>query len=186
MDMNARKLLDEIFDVPLRQRLLEAVPILVPEVRRAYLAWTRAVPGGVLIGALAAGVYSEPRTTRGVDMLFLNDAEVPEQVVGFKRVRAHAFEHRETGVEIEVLTPEFLRLPPGLVRQIFDTAQNGVASAAGVIAAKLQRASLRDQGDIQDILGRHPEVSLEGWPLTPAQSQILSRISSAPPHSLPE
>ncbi len=185
--MKARKALDEIFDVPLRARLLEAVPIAVPEVRRAYLAWTRAEPGGVLIGALAAGVHSRPRTTLDVDMLFLSEAAVPENVPGFKRVRAHAFEHRETGVEIEVLTPEFLQMPAILVQKIFATARDGVASAEGVIAAKLQRASRRDQGDIEEILDAHPEITLDGWPLSTAQRQTLAQIraSDAPRHQPP-
>jgi hypothetical protein len=62
--MKARRALDEIFDIPLRQRLLEAVPIAVPEVRRAYLAWTRAVPNGVPIGALAVGGTSPDAARR--------------------------------------------------------------------------------------------------------------------------
>lgn len=183
--MKARQLLDEIFDVPLRQRLLEAVPIAVPEVRRAYLAWTAQVHDSVLIGALAAGAYSAPQTTLDVDMLFLNEQAVPEAVPGFKRLRAHAFEHRETGVKVEARTPEFLRMSAPLAQKMFETARGGVASAEGVIAAKLQRGSLRDQGHVAEILRAHPEIDLDGWPLSGAQRELFAQIRRAPRHETP-
>ena len=185
--MKAREALDEICDVPLRQRLLEAVPIAVPEVRRAYLQWIASVKNSVLIGALALGVYDRPRTTMDVDMLFLSEDAVPVEVPGFKRLRAHAFEHRATGVEVEVLTPIFLGMPEAVARKIFDTAQNGVVSAEGLIVAKLQRASAQDRVDIQTVLRSHPEATLEGWPLSSAQSQLLAqlRASESPRHETP-
>lgn len=185
--MKARKMLDKMFDVPLRERLLEAVPIAVPEVRRAYLEWTAHVKNSVLIGGLAVGVYDRPRTTMDVDMLFLSEEAVPRDVPGFKRLRAHAFEHRASGVEVEALTPAFLKMPDALAQKIFDTARGGVVSPEGLVAAKLQRASTQDRTDVENILRAHPEATLEGWPLTAAQRQLLVQIraSDAPRHQTP-
>lgn len=180
-------MLDKICDVPLRERLLEAVPIAVPEVRRAYLEWVAHVKNSVLIGGLAVGAYVRPRTTLDVDMLFLSEAAVPATVPGFKRLRAHAFEHRATGVEVEVLTPAFLQMPDALAQKIFDTARQGVVSAEGLIAAKLQRASAQDRVDVESVLRAYPGATLEGWPLTGAQQQLLAQIraSDAPRHEAP-
>jgi hypothetical protein len=197
--MKAREALDEIRDVPLRQRLREAVPVLVPEVRRAYLAWRREVPGGVLIGALACGAYSSPRTTFDVDLLFLSEADVPAQVPGFRRIKPLLFEHINThgdfdealskyvgnGVKVDILLPEPGGFSTALAQQIFDTAHHGVASEEGVIAAKLQRCQHNDSGDIERIIQDRPDITFEGWPLSDAQRQILAQIRASPRHETP-
>jgi hypothetical protein len=191
---------DEICDVPLRRRLREPVPVLVPEVRRAYLAWRQQVPSGVLIGALACGLYSSPRTTLDINVLFLNEADVPAHVAGFRRIKPLLFEeHINTrgefdesiskyigdGVKIDILLPEPDVFPTVLAQRIFDTARRGAASAEGIVAAKLQRGSRQDQGDIQRIIQDRPDITLEAWPLSNAQRQVLTQIRASPRHETP-
>jgi hypothetical protein len=122
----------------------------------------------VVIGALALGFYiQKPRATDDVDVIAYSDAEVEKlktQLASvFKKHRAHAFEHKKTGVELEVLTPEFIGRGELLHAALHDPEifhiRNGrfpvkVAKPEYIIALKLRRAlqptskGMQDQADI--------------------------------------
>ena len=148
--------------------LLESV--LAPEVMAAVKDWISTTKGinCVLIGGLALSYYGKPRYTSDGDFLFLSEAEIPSQVSGFKRNRAHAFEHKKTGVEIEVLTPQTINLNPNLVQAIFNTAvrHDGIliASPSGLVATKLGRFNLQDRADIMVLYNLH-NIDISQFPL---------------------
>lgn len=156
--------------------------ILVPELAKALRDWIENAPhdAGTLIGGLAASYYALPRTTMDIDLIFAGS--VPSLVPGFKKIRAHAFEHKETGVEVEVLDAAFLGIPEALVQKVTDTAHKSdgvsVASPEGLIALKLQRASRQDQADIESLLKRYPITlnELQHWNLTAQQIAIFHEI----------
>lgn len=106
----------------------------------------------ILIGGLALSYYIKPRTTFDIDMLFLNELEIPTNVNNFKRTREQAFQHNRTHVEIELITPEFINTPQNVIDKVFETALNidgiKVTSISGLIALKLGRFKLTDQSDI--------------------------------------
>ena len=131
--------------------------IIYPEVEQALKDWkNNCKADSVLIGGLAYSYYCKPRSTQDVDLLFLSFDEIPSNVEGFKRTRDHAFLHKDTHVEVEVLDPEFLKLDKRLVQLIFDEAWTNdkikIASPKGIICLKLNRYSLKDQSDIDDLL----------------------------------
>lgn len=130
--------------------LLES--IVSPEVATALEEWKRSGAGGVLIGGLALSVYVRPRYTQDVDILYPSEADIPTEVQGFKRHRAHSFQNNRTHVEVEVLTAEHTSLPLNVTHAIIANAvdHNGirVATAAGLTASKLFRLSMQDQADI--------------------------------------
>lgn len=170
-------------DASFSRTLLESV--IAPEVSTAIKDWIGStdVPG-VLIGGLALSFYAKPRYTADVDVLYATDSGIPSYIPGFKKVRPHSFQHNKTHVEVEVLSPEFLGVPDGLVKQVVQTAEtsNGmrIASKAGLVALKLQRAELQDQADIQALL-RTGDVDLtpyKEW-LTSEQINIFNQIKNS-------
>lgn len=157
--------------------------VMVPEVAAALKDFHRA--GGtnkaVLIGGLAVSFYGLPRTTMDVDFMFLSPSDVPNEVQGFKKIRAHAFQHNQTHVEIEVLDPSYLGLPQDLVQAVFDTAvtMDGmkVASKSGIIALKLFRMKRYDQGDVEQ-LAALGDIDLTPFHLSQDKIDVYNRVVS--------
>jgi hypothetical protein len=152
---------------------------LSPEVQHTLDLWKERQQC-VLIGGLALSFYAKPRYTEDVDLLFLHEADLPKEVVGFKRVRPHSFEERSTHAEVEALTPTYLGIAQALAQKVFDTSvkHDGwrVASREGLIALKLQRASRRDQGDIESIV--EADTDMNGWHLTEKQLELFHTIKA--------
>lgn len=120
----------------------------------------------VLIGGLAIGYHTKPRGTDDVDILLLNEDQVIsvhkllENSGLFKKSRGHASIHKDTGVEIELLSPSFIKQPETLVRSTIDNSIkvkfNGfilnVATAKHILALKLDRFNAKDKADIQEFI----------------------------------
>lgn len=135
--------------------LLESV--IAPEIISAISDWKKHAKTGVLIGGLALSYWAKPRYTTDADMIFLKKSDIPSEVEGFKAHRAGAFEHKNTGVEIEVLYPGFIPVPQHIFDTVFETSVSTtdglkVASKEGIIAMKLYRYELQDQADIQSLV----------------------------------
>lgn len=121
---------------------------LVPEVKYALDAWVKAFKGkvpGILIGGLALGLYVRPRTTTDVDLLFLEESDIPDEAPGFKRIRNGAFQNNKDHVELEVITPERVKVSKELFRKVIETSvkhSNGlrVASLEGLVCLKVSAA----------------------------------------------
>jgi hypothetical protein len=158
--------------------LLESV--LIPEVAAAFKDWKNNTTHlkCVLIGGVALSYYTKPRSTTDSDLLFLAKEDIPTEVSKFRRHRPGAFEHKQTGVEIEVLTPESIKMTQELAEAIYErsTKVDGirVASPAGLIASKLERWSLQDRADIDAILSI-TAIDLSPYPLT---QKHLDRFNS--------
>jgi hypothetical protein len=154
--------------------------VAIPEVEAALKDWIRAgVTSGVLIGGIAVGYYARPRGTTDVDVLFMQPEDIPNDINGFKRTRPGAFQHKNTHVEVEVVTPGSINLSPELAQRVFDTAvlSDGVlvASPTGLVALKLQRMKRYDEGDIVALV-ETGKVDLTGWPITQAQAELFNTI----------
>lgn len=113
----------------------------------------------ILVGGLASSHYSAPRLTEDVDILVRSENELKrlkEVSVGkVKWIRGHAFLLDE--VETEVLTPEFVNLPPEVINYIFDNKVTSgfglpIPNAEGVIILKSFRLSDTDRQDIFNII----------------------------------
>jgi hypothetical protein len=132
--------------------------IIAPEVSLALKDFKNS--GGsknaILIGGLALSYWGVPRATMDADFLFLSGGDIPQYVEGFKKIRDHTFQHKETHVEIEVLDTAYLNLPINVVEAAFKTVvdDNGikVASKSAIVALKLFRLKRYDQGDIEQLL----------------------------------
>lgn len=158
--------------------LLESIAF--PEVEFALEDWkTFNDSNCVLIGGVAFSYYSKPRTTQDIDVLFLSDNDIPTDIIKFKRIRGHAFQHNPTHVEVEVVTPEHIGISKELAEDIFNTSieSNGIrmASVSGLVASKLGRFSLRDQADIEALMDDH-QVDITPFRLDEKETYNFQRM----------
>lgn len=159
--------------------------ILVPEVQYALRHWLKATDPEpqVLFGRLAYSFHARPQATDNIDMLVLMAKDVPSAAAGFERIARRIFRHRETHAPVNVFVAREIGLPVALARRIVATAalEEGikVASAAGLIAAKLGRLSAKDKADIVGLINA-ARVSLDdlrGFGLTLKQRQAFGRLA---------
>ena len=128
---------------------------VIPELVWALKDWKKETEqtSCVLIGGQAVSHWCKPRSTMDLDFAFVSDSDIPTQVDGFKRTRDHAFLHKETHVEIEVLTSSFLKISPVLIKKAIATSvlSSGIQIACpeALICLKCYRWSLQDQADIE-------------------------------------
>jgi hypothetical protein len=155
-----------------------------PEVEHTLMTWIKRVNpdlSGVLIGGIAASLYMRPRYTEDVDLLYLDDSELLQNVPsGFKKVRPHALEEYKTQVVIELTTPKmFSNMRVDIAKKVIDTAHviqgMKVASVEGVIALKLGAKRERDKADIVDLLKTN-SPDFKGWPLTAEHLELLKDL----------
>ena len=163
--MRLSEIMDRI-NTGAHQSLSESV--LVPEVDVALKDWINNADGDwMLIGGLVVGYYTRPRTTTDVDVIFPSEQSIPQTVNGFKKNRGHSFQHNQTHVEVEVLSPEYLKLDRTLYDQVYATSEikDGVRvpSPAGLVCLKLSRSSPQDLADIHAIIQKHPTLTIAGF-----------------------
>lgn len=150
--------------------------ILVPEVSAALEDWKKgllefdAESEVLVIGGVAYSYYSRPRTTTDIDVLVLSEHEVPpDRISGFKKKTPHRFQHEQTHVLIEVITPQFVGVSPGLFRLVKKTsvileAGVRVPSIDGLIALKICRFSRQDKADVEALLNLSTSFTVDDWP----------------------
>lgn len=147
--------------------------ILSHEVINALEDWKKGTDTPpLLIGGLAFGYYARPRATSDIDLLFLNDADAPRNVRGFKKISPHRFRHERTHVDVEIVTPSHVNQSPRLYRRIANLAieKDGVRipSIHGLIASKICRFSRQDKADIEHLLKLVPFPFIyTDWPDLP-------------------
>ena len=146
--------------------------IVAPEITKALTDWTNKNPNGVIVGGLALSYHAIPRMTFDIDIILPSDNDIPDSVVGFKRIRPHAYEHNKTHVEIEIVTPEFVNVPLNVFKKVKETAQfvndMFIASPSGLVCMKLWRLSFQDKADIISLINTN-NVDLTGFPNTKEQ-----------------
>lgn len=155
-------------------RLISEERILVPEVSFALNDWIKnSSSSGVLIGGLAYSLYAKPRQTTDIDLIYISESNIPNEVKGFKKVRDHSFLHLKTHCEVEVLSPSFLNVPHALFEKVIETSLENdflgkgmkVASPEGLSSLKLFRGSLKDFGDIEGLIESGFKIDLSSWPI---------------------
>lgn len=153
--------------------------IAVPEVQLALKDWIKNDSTGVLIGGNAMSYHGKPRATMDVDILFLQNADIPLSVNGFKRTRDGAFQHNETHVEVEVVSSESINISRELADKVFETAMESdgvkVSSPSAIVALKLQRLKNNDIGDIVQMINTG-KVDLSDFPLSEKNMEDFKEI----------
>lgn len=186
-----------------RQRLLReskqlniADAVVAPEVRQVLLdaaALLKDEPVAV-IGGIALGAYAQPRYTEDVDLILATD-HLPKVMEAlkpkFKKISAHAMEHKKTNAVVELVDPDFIGIDPKLVdsavkdaaRHEIGSSSLGVVTVPYLIALKLGRASNpkslkagQDQSDIMQLLKKHGYQDLSKIPITKAQRSFYEEI----------
>lgn len=113
----------------------------------------------ILIGGLSASFYAPARLTEDVDILVKSELDVNNLYSltkdKVKWVRKHSFIFED--IEVEILSPEFLKLPIEVANYVFDTNVNhfsGVVtpSPEGVILLKLYAFREIDKQDVYNII----------------------------------
>jgi len=141
-----------------------------------------------LIGGLAVGFRATPRGTQDIDIALASDGDIDVLVSKlpptFKQIRPHAVEHKPTGVEVELITPQFVKMDSELFDKILDDVtienMNGheipVVSARGLIVLKLGRAKRRDLGDIEDIVTKLGPINISKYDVPPDKMALYNEI----------
>ena len=152
---------------------------MLPELILALEDWRKSSVNSVLIGGAGLSYYVKPRMTQDLDFLFLSENDIPEQVSGFKRIRSHGFQHNKTHVQIEALTPEFLKISNVLVQEVFNTALESdgvkIASPSGIVVLKLGRLSMQDKADIVALI-KTGKVDLSSFTLSTDKLKKYSEL----------
>jgi len=175
---DVRNLTKKAQGMPLSDAVFDLANILVG----TNLQWA-------LCGGLAVGVHARPRGTDDIDIMIGSESTLDLLLLkaiqgNFKKTRDHAITHKRTGVEVELLTPEFLKVSPEVVRKAIETAipsQIGkttipVISREGLVATKLFRASDYDRGDIKAVIQKGGDIDLTGWPVDEKSLVLLEKI----------
>lgn len=143
----------------------------------------------VLIGGIALSYYIKPRYTEDIDLIFLTDDDIPENVYKFRRNRRHSFEHIKTGVEVELITPSHINKDKSLFEIVFETSIESdgikIASPLGLISLKLFRSKTneRDRVDIIELCRysyeNNIELDISNFSLTEEEINIFNEIKNS-------
>ena len=141
-----------------------------------------------LCGGLAVGVHSRPRGTDDIDILLLDDSVLIYifniTSSHFKRASEHVIIHKQTGVAVDLVTPEFIKVNPSVISKAIETAKISnvgganipVVTREGLVALKLNRGDYMDLADIQSVIKNGGKVDVSNYSLTDAQKQVLEKI----------
>jgi hypothetical protein len=141
-----------------------------------------------LCGGLAIGAYTNPRGTEDVDIILENDAIIDTVVQLtqslFRHNRFHALVHKQTGVEVDLVTPEFIKVDLSIVLKAIATAsiinlggiKVPIVTKAGLVALKLGRASAYDIGDIESIIKNNNDIDLSQYSLGEKEKKLFEDI----------
>ena len=185
---NQYKKLEESFLVGDRVRTLFKENESPNSLRRAVDNVAKLLPNGwVLAGGLSIGFHATPRGTDDVDIMIYSESNLQsiKDVLwqNFKEIpgRKHAMKHKETGVELEILTPEFLKVDARIIKKAIDDAivVNGIRiiTKDGLIATKLCRGEFKDLGDIEVLVKAHGIIDVSGYPLTDEQLALYKMVT---------
>ena len=163
--------------------------ILVPEVKMALHDFLKCAAGEqvVVIGALAMGCHTRPRTTLDADIVLggaISDKSIAALSSLFRKESSHSYRHETTGIEMDVFTPELVNWSTGMAQSVFGTAHRdavegvpvNVISSQGLIATKLLRGSPQDLADVYAVLEGQGVLDLSAFPLGPQQRSAYSKL----------
>jgi len=143
-----------------------------------------------LCGGLAVGVYARPRGTDDVDIVLSNESVLTYVYAllspSFRRAQDHLMVHKRTGVAVDLVTPEFVKIDPEIVTQALATTNKEsygeisipVVSKEGLVAMKLNRGKYLDLADIESIVKAGGNLDMSKFPLTENQRKVLEKIQN--------
>ena len=143
-----------------------------------------------LCGGLAVGVRAKPRGTEDVDIVIENDLTINTVVKLsqsiFKHNRAHALVHKKLGVEVDLVTPEFIKVDTSIVLTAIDTATianlGGISvptiTQEGLIALKLGRGSTQDIADVESVIRTGENIDLSQYKLGEKEKKFFEEIKN--------
>jgi len=173
---NVRNLMKQSSTNPLSETVVDLARVL----HDTSIAWA-------ICGGLAVGVHARPRGTDDIDVVLTDESIIPSFMERafpkFKQTRAHAMVHRQTGVEVECITPQFVKINPEIAIKAIEQSKSSqidgvdvpVISREGLVAMKLCRGSDYDKGDIKSIL-RNGDVNLDAWSLSEKEKLLFETI----------
>ena len=134
-----------------------------------------------MIGGLGLSYHVRPRFTQDIDFLFLKPADAPEAIPGFYRSTSSIFEHLQTHVQVNIVSPSSMSIPKEIAEQVILTAtlSNRIRAAtpSGLVALKLSRLSAHDKADIIALI-KTGRVDLSGFQLPPEKLVALDALVS--------
>jgi hypothetical protein len=155
--------------------------IMMPELIAALRDWAKSGSGGVLIGGLGLSYHVRPRFTQDIDFLFLKPTDAPEAIPGFYRTTSSIFEHLQTHVQVNIVSPSSMSFPEEIAEQVILTATRSnrirVATPSGLVALKLFRFSAQDCADIIALI-KIGRVDLSEFPLPPEKLAAFDALVS--------
>jgi hypothetical protein len=158
--------------------------------KRAIASLARLLPDGwVLVGGLSVGFHATPRGTDDVDIMIYSESKLSDVKDTLKHEfadipnRKHAMRHKETKVELEILTPEFLKIDTRIIKKAIDDAivvdHMRIVSKEGLVATKLCRGEFKDLGDIEVLVKAHGVIDVSGYPLTDKQLALYKTVTDS-------
>lgn len=140
----------------------------------------------VLVGGLSLGYHADPRGTDDIDIMIYSEENLDNVKFSmarkFKRIagRNHAVIHKDTGVEVEILTPEFLKIPSSIIKKAIEDAivDDGlrIITKEGLVATKLCRGDFKDLGDIETLVKKYGQIDISGYELTDEQMELYNMV----------
>jgi len=129
-----------------------------------------------------------PRGTDDVDIVFQSDSKL-DYIYNitaplFRRVSDHILVHKRTGVEVDLVTPEYIKIDPNIINEVLknininNTLNVPVVPKEGLVAMKLCRGEYRDLSDIESILRTSGKVDLSKYQLTLKQLDLYRHLES--------
>lgn len=111
-----------------------------------------------LCGGIAIVFHGYIRNTQDIDILIKSESELDriKEILGdnFKEIRKHAIEHKETGVEVELLTPEFIKDKDArkYLDDVIEKDGFKFINLIDLISMKLKSGRKKDEVDVEYIL----------------------------------
>jgi hypothetical protein len=144
-----------------------------------------------VIGGLAVGKYTLPRTTVDIDVIVPDDQEIikikEELRQSFSGSEFHILKHKENGIELELLTPQFIETSKTLIKDSIKTSKKddgvNVVDVRHLIALKLGRAlnidndkSYQDKMDIRKLVRNNGVQDLSNLDLSEDKLNLYNQL----------
>lgn len=143
----------------------------------------------IVVGGLALSYHFPTYPTDDVDFAVVSESDVPKTLKGTKRLSAHMFEMKKSGVIVDIVTPNHVKVP----RQVFDYAMATAtldtslgfdvrfATPEAIFAIKLSRGRIKDQAHIMWMMrhGFNPDsASLQAIGVPADKLALLERLQT--------
>lgn len=154
----------------MKRRRMSANPLkdnIAPELLEAIIRGSEAFATlgiqTVVVGGIAMVRMFPKFHTEDVDFAVLSETQVPERLGTLKKLSKHMFEDKNSGVVLDVVSPEHVRIPQAVFEYAMDTAVEddvrGVtvrfASRLALFALKLSAGRSKDRTHLLWMMRHH-------------------------------